>query len=512
MRAYILYLAVTMTTPIYGGQACPFMERLSIWEFEAYVLLPMLIVWAIRFGVQPIFVDAAPLLQRSVRQFWLDMSLFILTGLGAAITLHLIPGLPFWESGLKLTVAFVTGGLFASLDLGLARERQVIAEAATNPEPMPPPIKLFPRSRLFTGVAVSVTILATAVLLILIVRDLSWLSQQPADSKTFVAAIWSVVIEILLVMGLLLAFTINLIVSASRNMDTLFKMETSVLESVSRGDLSVCAPVATKDELGYIAGVTNAMITSLRDYLRLRRGLDIAAETQRNFLPDSAPEIAGLDLAGVSQFCEETGGDFYDFISVDGGVLVVVGDVAGHGLEAAMLMASTRSCLRQVAETITDPGKILSAVNRQLCRDIKDSGQFVTCVVLLLDTENRKILWATAGHPPPIRYNKNTDSFTTLSEKSLVLGVEATWKYETHQMEWIGSGESMVLISDGVTESFGEAEMFGNDRLESSIHKHANASGSAEEMAQKIVFDVLQHAKGGKIDDDTTLVVVKEGT
>lgn len=508
MRAILLYLAVAVTAPVYGGQVCPFMEGLPVWEFECYVILPMLLILAVRYVIQPSYVDDAPPLERNLRQFKLDLGLFTLAGIGASLVLHLVPGLPLWQSGSKLTLAFITGGLFASLDLALAREREMISEAFAEPDPMPPPAKIFPRSKTFTLVAISVTVLATVVLLLLILRDLNWLSQQPANARNFSEATQSVIIEILLVMGVLLAFSINLIFSASRNMQTLFEMETSALEKVSEGDLSVSVPVATQDELGYIAGVTNTMISRLRDYLRLRNGLDIAAEVQRNFLPDSAPAIEGLDMAGVSRFCEETGGDFYDFISVGKGVLAVVGDVVGHGLESALLMASTRSSLRQAAETISNPAHILEAVNRQLCADTQKSGQFVTCVIIMLDTENHTISWATAGHPPPLRFCRNSGSLSSLVGKDLALGVEASWEYTAHDTEWLKPGESIMLISDGVVEAEGKDGMFGMKRLEASIAQNATSSISAEKMSNGIVSDVLNHAIDGKVDDDTTLVVV----
>lgn len=497
---------VAVATPVYGGQVCPFMEGLSVWEFEGYVALPMVLMLGLRQVLQPAYVDAAALLQRSLCQFRLDMSLFTLAGLGVSLVLYLVLGFPLWQVGSKLTIAFIAGGLFASLDLALAREREVIDETVASPDPMPPPTNMFPRSKMFTLVAVSITVLSTMVMLLVILRDLNWLAQQPAGVRDFSELTQSVVIEILLVMGLLLGFSKNLIFSASRNLRTLFKMEISVLESVSRGELSVRVPVATQDELGYIAGVTNTMITRLCDHLRLRRGLEIAAEVQRNFLPESAPEIHGLNMAGVSRFCEETGGDFYDFIPRNGEVLVVVGDVAGHGLEAALLMASTRSCLRQAAETIIEPGDILKAVNRQLCRDTRDSGRFVTCVIMLLDSENRRTLWASAGHPAPIRYCRNTNVFAALGGTELALGVEASWEYVTRETGWPKPWESVVLISDGVTETPGEDGMFGGNRLEASITRHA--SGSAEGMAKGIVDDVIRYATDGQVDDDLTLVVV----
>ena len=506
MRALTLYLFVAIAAPIYGGQVCPFMEGLPVWEFESYVVLPALLIIAVRASLQPLYVNGAPLMERSSRQFKLDMGLFTLAGLTASLVLHLGPELPLWQPGLKLTLAFVTGGLFASLDLALAREREVIAEAVERSAPMPPPTKLTPRSRQFAAVAVAITVLAATVLTLVLVRDLNWLSQQSPAARDFGEMIRSVVIEVVLIVGVLLAFSVNLILSAARNMRTLFNMETSALESVSRGDLSVQVPVATQDELGYIAGVTNSMIERLRDHLRLQRGLEIAAEVQQNFLPESMPHVEGLSLAGMSRFCDETGGDFYDFIPRQEGVLAVVGDVVGHGLDAALLMASTRASIRQAAEAVIDPGDLLNAVNQQLCKDTEGSGRFVTCVIMQFDPKKRSVTWASAGHPASIRHLGKTTSFASLRGKDLPLGVEANWKYSTHETEWLKAGESIVLLSDGLTETQGEDGMFGDRRLEESIAR--NWSDSADEMAQGIMGDVLDHAVNGQIDDDATLVVV----
>ncbi len=505
----MLYLIVGIVAPIYGGQVCPFMEGLPVWEFECYVALPLAVILALRYLLQPYFVDRAPLLKRTGHQFRLDMGLFLLAGIWSSLVIHFLPGLPLWQSGWKLTWAFITGGMFASLDLALAKEREVIGFAQENPDHMEQPTNIFPRSKIFAMVAVSVTVLTTVVLLLMILRDLNWLSQQPADARDFSEATRSVVIEIMLTMTVMAASCVNLIMSASRNLRTLYEMETSVLESVSRGDLSVHVPVATQDEIGYIAGVTNTMISSLRDHMRLRHGLEIAAEVQQNFLPQSAPKIEGLDMAGVCRFSEETGGDFYDFIPVNEGVLAVVGDVVGHGLEAALLMASTRSCLRQAAERISDPGEILTAVNRQLSRDTAESCRFVTCVVMLLDADSQTIKWASAGHQPPIRYSQQSEAYTLLRGTNMALGLDGSCEYTTRATEWPLAGDSLLLISDGVTEAEGESGMFGNDRLVESIAHYAEAG--AADMADGIVGDVLNFAKNGAVDDDITLVVVSGG-
>lgn len=173
-----------------------------------------------------------------------------------------------WQTDLSRALVF--RGLFASLDIALAQERKAIHTGIESPEIMLPPPQIFPRSKMFALIAVMIAVLSTMIVLLMILRDLNWLAQQPADVRDFSGAIKSVFIEILLEMVLLLAFTMNLIYSVARNLRTLFNLEISALESVSSGDLSVQVPVTTQDELGYIAGVTNIMITRLRDHLRLR--------------------------------------------------------------------------------------------------------------------------------------------------------------------------------------------------------------------------------------------------
>ncbi|NIQ92700.1 MAG: phosphatase, partial [Deltaproteobacteria bacterium] len=110
-----------------------------------------------------------------------------------------------------------------------------------------------------------------------------------------------------------------MIISYSKNLKLLFENETNVLERVTQGDLSRLVPVATNDEFGVIAGHTNTMIDGLRHRLQLITALKLAEEVQQNLLPTEPPSYPGLDIAGISNYCDETGGDYYDYFRLSNG-------------------------------------------------------------------------------------------------------------------------------------------------------------------------------------------------
>ena len=171
-------------------------------------------------------------------------------------------------------------------------------------------------TRKFSLVAFTTAIFVTAVVVLVFARDIVWLSKIDQNAAALARAQWSVAKEMFFIMAVLLALVVNLIVSYSRNLRLLFNNETDVLERVSRGDLSRTVPVATRDEFGVIAGHTNTMIRGLRHRTKLITALKLAEEVQQNLLPVTAPDHPGLDLSGTSIYCDETGGDYYDFFKL----------------------------------------------------------------------------------------------------------------------------------------------------------------------------------------------------
>ena len=156
----------------------------------------------------------------------------------------------------------------------------------------------------------------------------------------------------------------------------------------------------------------------LKEYRRMRQSLSLAKEVQQNLLPKTRPGFKGLDIAAKSIDCDETGGDYFDYHDLGDGdhqkLGVTIGDVPGHGIAAALLMATVRAGLRQRVSLGGSLKDIVSDVNRQLVSDVEASGQFIGLFYLVLDPSERSIKWVRAGHAPAIVYDPDTDTFDEL--------------------------------------------------------------------------------------------------
>ena len=245
---------------------------------------------------------------------------------------------------------------------------------------------------------------------------------------------------------------------------------------------------------------------------RIKHSLSLAREVQQNLLPHQSPQMDGLDIAGTSIYCDETGGDYYDYIDskIDDhrNIGVAIGDVAGHGISSALLMATVRSSLRQRAALPGGVEQIISDVNRQLAQDVEDSGQFMTMFYLIIDPMRMQAHWVRAGHDPAILYDPNSASFEELGGSGIALGVDKDWKYKAYSKADLNKGQIIFLSTDGIWEAFNpDGEMFGKERIYDILR--INASSGAEEMVRKVLVDLERFQQGASIEDDITLVIIK---
>jgi len=245
---------------------------------------------------------------------------------------------------------------------------------------------------------------------------------------------------------------------------------------------------------------------------RIRHSLTLAREVQQNLLPHQSPQIEKLDIAGKSIYCDETGGDYYDYIysgqSENRKMSVAIGDVAGHGISSALLMATVRSSLRQRASLPGSVASIISDVNHQLVQDVEDSGQFMTMFYLNIDLIKMQANWVRAGHDPAIFYDPRTDSFEELGGSGIALGVDENCNYKEYTKTTLNKGQIIFLSTDGIWEAFNQkGEMFGKERIYHIIRK--NSSSSANEIINIMLASLKSFQQHAQVEDDVTLVVIK---
>lgn len=276
----------------------------------------------------------------------------------------------------------------------------------------------------------------------------------------------------------------------------------------ARVELEVCH---RGDELREMADAFNAMVPKLRDQMNMRQSLELAMEVQQALLPAGAPKLAGFDIAGNSVYCDETGGDYYDFIDFEqlgpNRLLVIIGDVVGHGVAAALLMATVRALVRSRAAV---PGTLATAmedVNQQLCLS-QFTGRFMTAFCLVVDKAENELRWVSAGHDPAFVYDAETDTFSELAGEDIPIGLQADWRYNQFQRAGFKVGEVIVMGTDGIWECRNAAnEMFGKERLKDLIRQHA--AEPAADIAHAIQRAVHTYRGDRDQQDDITLVVVK---
>jgi serine phosphatase RsbU (regulator of sigma subunit) len=255
-----------------------------------------------------------------------------------------------------------------------------------------------------------------------------------------------------------------------------------------------------------------AMAALDKEHQRVRHSLSLAMEVQQNLLPKANPQIDGLDIAGKSIYCDETGGDYYDFLEVgspgEGKIGVVVGDVSDHGIPSALLMATARALIRQRCSAFGQIDQVVSDVNRQLAKDVQDSGRFMTLFYAEIERLNKTIRWVNAGHEPAMIFDPVKETFKDLDGgNNLALGVfEDTEFKEAHQE--VAPGQIIVVATDGIWEVRNpEGEMFSKDRIRKIIRR--NATRTANDIQNAILDSLQRFQKDVKLEDDMTLVVIK---
>ncbi len=343
--------------------------------------------------------------------------------------------------------------------------------------------------------------------------DLVWAVAVVAPKSDFVGDVWRTQVLALVAAALavlaavVLAFALANIVS--RPVSALI----GFMQRVGGGDLEAKAEFGGSREFRQLADALNRMIADLRDRLRLRHSLGIAMEVQQRLLPTAAPVVRGLDVAGHSTYCDETGGDYYDFLVLDkaapNAVLVALGDVMGHGVAAALVMAGVRAVLRDRAVVAGDLADLMGRLNRLISAD-HGGDRFMTMHLSVIDSKTGTMRWVSAGHDPVIVYDPAAGSFAEVGEGDLPLGVMDDTQYREQTSAAFPPGRVLFIGTDGVWEMPNvTGEQFGKDRLRDIIR--ASAAGSADSIAAAVREHLTAFRGDVKSVDDVTFVVIKMG-
>ena len=244
---------------------------------------------------------------------------------------------------------------------------------------------------------------------------------------------------------------------------------------------------------------------------KVEMSLEQASRIQQTLMPKSNPDVDGYDIAGQSMWCDETSGDYYDFIHPGDWnqekVGIVVADVIGHGISAALLMTTVRASLRERILSPGDGPAIVGHVNNSLVKDIEQLNLFVTMFYSEIDLNQKCFRWVHAGHESALLYDLTQNSFETLGGDGVPLGVMANWVYEEAEIQ-ITPGQIILIGTDGIKEACNsQGQYFGNDRLMRIIRKHA--AEPAEDLLKKVFGALNTFRFPAERKDDETLVIIK---
>ncbi len=280
---------------------------------------------------------------------------------------------------------------------------------------------------------------------------------------------------------------------------------------LSKGDLEAHIDMRTGDERDLVIEAFNKMGPQLENHFKNLKALELAHEIQQNLLPVGTKQIPGLDISGSSMYCDETGGDYYDYIDIGAPeanrLAVIVGDVSGHGIGSALLMATARALLRQRIAMSGDADNIITDVNHHLSLDTDFTAQFMTLFYCEFDLRNRQVSWVRAGHDPAITYDIGPDEFHELRKSGVALGLDKTYEYKKFSHPFT-PGQIIFIGTDGIWEMINpDGKMFGKEALKQIIRK--KASKSAETIRDAIFQELKEFRKESALLDDVTMVIIK---
>jgi len=290
---------------------------------------------------------------------------------------------------------------------------------------------------------------------------------------------------------------------------------------IAKGDFDIQIDIPNEDELGDLAISFNEMAAAVKigqeeaiERERLEKELATAREIQEKLLPHEMPDIPGFEITGTSLPSQQVGGDYFDFLDIEGDQLgIAIADVSGKGIPAALLMANLQASLHAQVLQRGEVSEVAYRINNLLYKST-DAHMFVTFFYGILDRQRSLFTSTNAGHNPPLVF-RSDGRIERLSHGGLILGFQPDVQYE-QQTVMIERGEVIVLYTDGITEAADPSsemvsdDLFGVEKLMDVVRD--NFSRSAREIQSAILEAIADHTDNAPQFDDITLVVIKRNT
>jgi sigma-B regulation protein RsbU (phosphoserine phosphatase) len=258
--------------------------------------------------------------------------------------------------------------------------------------------------------------------------------------------------------------------------------------------------------LGYVA--VRRFVTNEQQLIAIDEEMKSAARIQASILPRGVPNVLGLRIAVRYVPMTAVAGDFYDFLTSGGGAVgILVADVTGHGVPAALIASMVKVAISSQAGYASDPAHVISALNQVMCRQVQ--GQLTTAGYLFVDVGKRAALYAAAGHPPLLLWRKRDRTLREFRENGLLMGVRPAERYTNASIK-LQSGDRILLYTDGIPEASNDAdELFGEERLAEFIAAHEDmpADAFADALLAKLAAWSGRGSRSAQTDDITLVVV-----
>jgi phosphoserine phosphatase len=240
---------------------------------------------------------------------------------------------------------------------------------------------------------------------------------------------------------------------------------------------------------------------------RLEKELAVARDIQIGILPNTMPKLPGYEVAGWSRPADQTGGDTFDLIPVEGGCVLLLGDATGHGVGPALSVTQVRAMLRMAMRLGAGVDDTFRHMNDQLEQDLS-SNRFVTCFLGKLDTSAHTLAYHSGGQGPILHRDAATNTWTRIEPTAMPLGILPSFRSKPARVMALGPGDTVALISDGVFEYENPAgAMYGNERVEELLTASARESAAAQ--LDGLVEAVERFAAGAPQNDDMTIVILR---